>query len=216
MSTKPGQVHPSAAVASLLTAFAEEAGIANERTGGPLTLTARRLRYTLGTALAEDGHDAETIAHILDHGHTKESKAYIEVSRQIVDRVNQQITPVAERFIRRFRGQIGQAAETGARSLPIILNQGPSLDSDDNLSGIGGCGAGVLCKLAWPLSCYGCDRFVAWVDADHEGVLAALIERRNVFALSGDARIATELDDVILAVEEVIAEIARRRTQEGA
>jgi integrase len=205
---------PNREISKQLTAYARELSVLNERTGEPLRLSTRRFRYTLGTELAADGHEAETIANILDHGHIKEAKAYIEVSRRLVKRVNAMIAPEAERFLKRFRGRVEGQEEPRNRTLPVILNQGPSLDSD-GLSGIGGCGAGTLCELAWPLSCYACDRFIAWGDADHEGVLANLVERRTLFEEQGDTRVARQLDEVVLAVKDVIAEVERRRAEVG-
>lgn len=206
---------PNGRIATLLTAFARAVGIPNERAGGSLRLSTRRLRYTLGTALAADGQEPEMIAHALDHGHVKEAAAYIEVSRHLVDRVNTMIAPAAERLIKRFRGEIKFEGDNQGRALPIVPNQGPSLDSDRGLSGIGGCGAGTLCRLAWPLSCYACDRFIAWADADHEGVLADLLERQRMFLEGGETRVVAQLSDVILAVQDVIAEVSRRKEETG-
>ncbi|WP_174411592.1 tyrosine-type recombinase/integrase, partial [Enterobacter hormaechei] len=50
----------------------------SNRTGSLLNVTPRRLRYTIATMLAKDGHNANTIAELLDHSSTSSTGIYIK------------------------------------------------------------------------------------------------------------------------------------------
>lgn len=75
----------------------------SNRTGSPLNATPRRLRYTIATMLAKDGHNANTIAELLDHSSTSSTGVYIKNLAESVERidsaVSEQLSFVAEVFM---------------------------------------------------------------------------------------------------------------------
>ncbi|EKB6497557.1 tyrosine-type recombinase/integrase, partial [Salmonella enterica subsp. enterica serovar Muenchen] len=72
-------------------------------TGSLLNATPRRLRYTIATMLAKDGHNANTIAELLDHSSTSSTGIYIKNLAESVERidsaVSEQLSFVAEIFM---------------------------------------------------------------------------------------------------------------------
>ncbi len=54
--------------------------VISNRTGSLLNVTPRRLRYTIATKLAREGHNANTIAQLLDHSSTSSTGIYIKKS----------------------------------------------------------------------------------------------------------------------------------------
>ncbi|EAB2394448.1 site-specific integrase, partial [Salmonella enterica subsp. enterica serovar Thompson] len=75
----------------------------SNRTGSLLNATPRRLRYTIATMLAKDGHNANTIAELLDHSSTSSTGIYIKNLAESVERidsaVSEQLSFVAEIFM---------------------------------------------------------------------------------------------------------------------
>ncbi len=75
----------------------------SNRTGSPLNATPRRLRYTIATMLAKDGHNANTIAELLDHSSTSSTGGYIKNLAESVERidsaVSEQLSFVADVFM---------------------------------------------------------------------------------------------------------------------
>lgn len=75
----------------------------SNRTGSLLNATPRRLRYTIATMLAKDGHNANAIAELLDHSSTSSTGIYIKNIAESVERidsaVSEQLSFVAEIFM---------------------------------------------------------------------------------------------------------------------
>ncbi|EDF4576553.1 tyrosine-type recombinase/integrase, partial [Salmonella enterica] len=73
------------------------------RTGSLLNATPRRLRYTIATMLAREGHNANTIAELLDHSSTSSTGIYIKNLAESVERidsaVSEQLSFVADIFM---------------------------------------------------------------------------------------------------------------------
>ncbi|EFI4642617.1 tyrosine-type recombinase/integrase, partial [Escherichia coli] len=78
-------------------------GIISNRTGSILNVTPRRLRYTIATLLAKDGHNVNTIAELLDHSSTSSAGIYIKNHADSVERidsaVSEQLSFVADIFM---------------------------------------------------------------------------------------------------------------------
>ncbi|HHD0741751.1 tyrosine-type recombinase/integrase [Citrobacter freundii] len=81
----------------------------SNRTGSLLNVTPRRLRYTIATMLAKDGHNANTIAELLDHSSTSSTGIYIKNLAESVERidsaVSEQLSFVAEVFMNGIRSK---------------------------------------------------------------------------------------------------------------
>lgn len=53
-----------------LKSIVNNGNVISNRTGSILNITPRRLRYTIATMLAKNGHNVNTIAELLDHSST--------------------------------------------------------------------------------------------------------------------------------------------------
>ncbi|MHB0378389.1 tyrosine-type recombinase/integrase [Klebsiella pneumoniae] len=77
--------------------------VISNRTGSLLNVTPRRLRYTIATMLAREGHNANTIAELLDHSSTSSTGIYIKNLAESVERidsaVSEQLSFVADAFM---------------------------------------------------------------------------------------------------------------------
>ena len=202
-------LHLSAqALSRRLKRFALAAKIISPRTGKLLKLSALRLRHTFGTRHAEQGTPAKLIAELLDHSRLCSVMVYIKSTSNTVDRLNKALGD-NDRFtgmIRHFLGRIQPRTGVEA-SQNIIPGCTPTLK---NLGGIGICGAGFLCQLYPPLSCYVCPKFIAWVDGPHQRMLEELrLHAQELRERSGNPsdRIPQQLEEVIAAVEAVLERI---------
>jgi len=188
--------------------FARRVKIVSPRTGRPLNLHPRRLRYTFFTMLAEQGTAINHLAELADHSDTRSIWIYVASTSNIVDRLN--LALGEERHyadtINRFNGQV--VLRTGEEDqATVIFGATPTLK---NLGGIGFCGADFLCNLYPPLSCYICPKFQAWIDGPHADLLLELevyveqlIKRNN----GPSDRIPHQLVDVITAIRQLLQRI---------
>ncbi len=187
----------------IVSTYAEDAGLISPRTGNPLHLSPRRLRYTFATRLVEQGAPLAVVADALDHTDLQHVGVYYEARGKTVEALDKALenNPHYSYVINRFMGTV---VERGSSSLPIVPGDAPTYRS---LGGIGYCGATKLCNVYPPLSCYLCPSFQAWKDGPHREMLAELKTYAREFAsLSGYPvpRISNQVDDVILAIEQLL------------
>jgi integrase len=205
-----------------LQRWVKAANLISPRTGQLLRLSPRRLRYTLATQMAAEGASRHKIADVLDHTDLQNVEVYIEASssmaRQVATRLDQHLEAVVRRFQGKVVGRTGPASlpGVGGRVVPGSVLQLPMLPVD--VGGIGVCGRNVqvdgVCRLAPPLSCYGCDKFAAFVDAPHAQVGDAL-ERLIGSQMNdtADARIPLQLVDTVLAIRQCDAQCQAQRAE---
>ena len=184
------------------------ASIISPRTGKLLHLCPLRLRHTFGTRHAEQGTPAKLLAELLDHSFQISSMYYVKSTSNLAGRLDQALgdNPQFTGIVQRFLGRL--ESRTGAESAEnVIPGTTPTLK---NLGGIGFCGAGYLCQLYPPLSCYVCPKFVAWVDGPHQQMLEELkIHVQALRQRSGNPsdRIPHQLEDVTEAIRAVLVQI---------
>jgi integrase len=185
----------------------EGLGVRSERTGEALKITPTRLRRTLGTNAAMEGHGELVIADLLDHSDTQNAGVYVEARPEIVDRIDRavaiRLAPLAQAFA-------GVLVEGGPEAYdaenPINY---PHFGDGQHVAGA--CGKHGFCGLAAPIACYTCRHFQAWLDGPHEEILESLLAERERLMVDGSARIAAINDRTILAVAQVIHLCAERR-----
>jgi integrase len=179
----------------------EKLGVHSHRTDGPMRLFQTRLRRTLGSRAAAEGHSASVIADLMDHSWVDSSLVYIETRPDMIDRIDKalalQIAPLAQAFAGTLveRPLPNSAASTG--KIVHIL-------TPESIEQAGKCGKFDFCGLAAPLACYTCAYFNPWQDDIHETLLETLIAERDQLLRSADARIASVNDRTILAVADVV------------
>jgi hypothetical protein len=183
------------------------ASIISPRTGKLLHLSPLRLRHTFGTRHSEQGTPAKLLAELLDHSHQGSSMYYVKSTSNMVSRLNRalgdnrQFTGIIHRFLGRVEPRTGTESPEN-----VIPGSTPTLK---NLGGIGFCGAGDLCHLYPPLSCYVCPKFVAWVDGPHQQMLAEIQVHVQALRRSGNPsdRIPHQLTEVMEAIQAVLVQI---------
>lgn len=172
----------------------------SERTGQALHVSATRLRRTIGTRAAEEGHGELVVAEILDHSNSSSARYYVEATSTIVARIDSAMAHAMAPLARAFQGLQPASADAyeGALGEQIL-----DLRVDQNGKALGQC-HGTSCEFLAPISCYTCRAFRPWVDGPHQAVLDSLLARRDAQLASTAARVAVVNDRTILAVSEVI------------
>jgi integrase len=175
----------------------------SERTGETIKAGAARLRRTLGTNAAKEGHGPRVIAALLDHTDTQNVGVYVETSAEFIQHLDRamamQLAPLAQAF----RGTLVQS-EKHARLGDKIENRitGPDILGTDE--GLGTCGDNNFCALVAPLACYTCRKYQPWLEGPHDLVLDWLLRERERQMSFGDPVIARIRDRIILAVAAVV------------
>lgn len=177
----------------------EKIRVVSERTGSPTYLNPNRFRYTLGTNLAREGKGEYVIAEALDHSDIQNAGVYVKNTPDIVERINTAVALQLAPYAQAFRGVL-IASESQSRR-----HDDPSSRISNGGSNVGSCGSYGFCGALAPIACYTCAHFQPWVDGPHEEVLDRLIEERDMVAeQTGDLKIASTNDRLILAVSNVI------------
>lgn len=198
--------------ATLLQQFVLHHNIVSPLTNTLLHLSPRRLRYTLATNLVKDGATQRQLAQILDHTDLQHVQVYFDLAGDIVDLLDKALIGPYAQMLRFFKGDFimpGQKAvnegEIGKHIPFVYIEDAPDID-------LGVCGKHSICALHPPYSCYKCPKFQAYLDADHESVLAYLINEREKKLTLTDKRIAGQLDEIIYAVAQVVEKYKEVKT----
>jgi hypothetical protein len=176
------------------------AGLRSPRTGKALRLNPRRFRVTMLTNAADEGASLEHLAMLADHTDLQNVQVYVDRSPLFLERIRDKVDAIYDPMVKRFQGQFTttrEAQERGGRVIPGVAVQLPLL----NVGGIGVCGHKSLCSLAPPLTCYSCEKFVAFRDGPHAEVVAALdaeMQRMN-------DRVGLQIANALAAAREVVA-----------
>jgi len=177
----------------------EAAGVHSERTGLPLRLNPLRLRRTLGTRAAAEGHGAMVIAEMLDHSDLQNVAVYYEARPDIIDRLDEAMATSLAPWAQAFVGDLEDDQST--RQAP----GGKIIDPRFGRSSpLGRCGTAGGCQLAAPNGCYTCPSFRAWRQGPHREVLEHLLRERARLKELGSERVAAANDRAILAVAQVV------------
>jgi len=197
-------------VGGRVTSIFEALQVYSERTGEPIKVTSKRLRHTVATSAAREGHGELIIAELLDHSDTQNVGVYVKATPEIVERIDRavalRIAPLAHAFAGTVIRNESEAIRGDDPTSRIVDPR-----FDEKMKPMGNCGRNGSCGFLAPISCYTCKSFQAWVEGPHETVLAYLIAERERLVVEADARIATVNDRTILAVAEVVRQVREMR-----
>ncbi|MCJ9672764.1 site-specific integrase [Neorhizobium sp. SHOUNA12B] len=167
-----------------------------------LGVSARRLRYTLGTRAAQEGYDVFVIAEMLDHDTTTSTRVYVEATPAVTTRINRALASKLGALAKVFRGRIisseSEATRGADRSSRI---EDYRIDAPSHT--MGNCAQEGACFLLAPVACYTCPLFEPWIDGPHEAVLASMLAERERLIEAGEPRLAAILDLQIAAAAQV-------------
>jgi integrase len=182
--------------------------VTSPRTGKPLKITTRRLRYTFATRLVDEGISARGLAEALDHSDLQHVTVYFNARSNIVRRIDaaiaMRVAPLAQAFAGKLvdseKGAV-RGADPNSRIFRMNTVQG-------KLEGVGTCGSFSLCGLGPPIACYTCRKFQPWRGARHQDLLKDLIADRDKKLEAGmDPKMVKLLDPTIYAVAEVVRRV---------
>ncbi|MBX8509549.1 site-specific integrase [Pseudomonas cichorii] len=183
----------------VMTKVKEKVAVISERTGAITHLNPYRFRYTLGTNLAREGRGEYIIAEALDHSDIQNVGVYVKNIPDIVKRIDKAVALQLAPFAQAFQGVIVRdeaKARRGEDRASRVCSAGGN---------VGTCGSYGFCGALAPIACYTCSHFQPWLDGPHELVLDDLLrERDNVRDTTGDLKIASVNDRLILAVSNVV------------
>lgn len=196
----------AAAIGASLENLISNLNIHSERVGGKIPLTAIRLRRTLGTRAAAEGHGPWVIAELFDHADIQQVGVYSANSHAIIRRLGKalamKIAPLAQAFagmLIRDESEATRGEDPRSRIIDLRI--------DSSGATFGSCGQYSFCGFNKPIPCYECKLFQAWLDGPHEAVLDYLLAERKRLMKTTDATIASILDRSILAVAEVVRRV---------
>jgi integrase len=192
----------STGVERRLVSTVKKLNVISPRTGEPLHVTPRRLRYTIGTRAAAAGGNEFEIAELLDHSTSETARIYVKASPQMLERIDRAIAEQLAPFAQAFAGVLvdqetdaRRGQDPNSRIIDPTVSEGP----------VGTCGTFSFCALSAPIACYTCIHFQPWLDGPHEDVLDDLLaKRQSQIDRNGDIRIASINDRTILAVTRVV------------
>lgn len=188
----------SASVQRAMQKISKTIKLVSERTGQPTHLNPTRFRYTLGTNLAREGKGIYVIAAALDHSDTQNAGVYVRNIPEIVGRIDKAVAIQLAPLAQAFRGILIKSEREATRGTD------PSSRISNGKELLGNCGSYGFCNALAPIACYTCKYFQPWLDGHHEVILDQLIrERDEVLERTGDSRIASVNDRLILAVSDV-------------
>lgn len=190
----------SGEMGKLLAGVTDNLQAFSERTGENLQVSATRLRRTVGTRAAQEGHGELVIAEILDHSNVASARFYVEAVPDIVARIDAATARAMAPLARAFQGLQPKSADAADACAD---NQILDFRFDQSGRSMGNCSGGA-CSFLAPVACYTCRNFRPWIDGPHQAVLDELLVRREDQLARLGARVASTHDRTILAVTEVI------------
>lgn len=81
-------------------------GVRCLKTNENIKINARRMRYTIGTRLAQAGYDVKTIAELLDHSSIASAGIYIKNLPDSVERINKAVSTKLSILAKAFLGEV--------------------------------------------------------------------------------------------------------------
>jgi integrase len=186
-------------------AWVADQKIISPRTGKPLHLNLRRLRHTGATHMAMQGYPLDLIQDVLEHASENSTRYYI-------DAVGIEFLPVFEKADRNLGGRFSMMKDAWfsgrvvdrpeASHEPIIV---PDVKAP---AVVGACGKGGACPVHPLFSCYSCQHFLAFRDANHKKVLdfveAEYARWRAVESSNSRSKAIKDFDRIAASVREVM------------
>ncbi len=180
----------------------------SERTGEPMHLNGYRLRYTKGTAMAEEGHAQAVIAEALDQTTLGSVKQYTAVTGKFHARYNKALSMRLATTAQAFAGVLISSSDQDA---------GEAIRSPEitgTFEPIARCGKFGFCKFNAPIACYTCVSFRPFKEAPHEVILEHLLRERERYLGNSNKTLAVTEDRTIVAVMQVILRSTGREAKD--
>jgi integrase len=190
----------------------------SHRTGREMLVNATRLRHTRTRQLARQGVPKHLLSHWLGHTTAKSLDSYYndpaEMARQLDEGMALVLTPLAMAFA----GTLIDSEDQATRATDPTSKL--EFACEGELKSVGRCGKHSFCATtSVPIPCYRCKYFEPLVDAPHQEVLDALVQRQSAEEKAlkiGGTRILLipiDLSADICAVENCIKRCNHRKAE---
>jgi hypothetical protein len=174
-------IQPPKIVSSAIQRMVSKHQIVSVRTGTLLNASPRRLRYTFATNKAEF-LEPSVLAELLDHSDVRSVLVYYNARETIGEELGRKLGradgPTGYRTIMNaFAGipiQVvhrNEAEKRGGAASRRFVPHELVTKTMSELPGLGNCGGQYKCGTAPIVSCYNCDDFLAWQEADHHPIV---------------------------------------------
>lgn len=188
------------------------------RTGRTMFVNATRMRHTRARQLARLGIPNHILSHWLGHTSERSLAAYYndpaEQARQLDEAMAPALAPIAMAFSGTLIDSTDQATRASDQTSRLEFARAGQLKS------VGHCGKLSFCATtSVPIPCYRCKHFEPLVNAPHQEVLEALIQRQaaeeQALKIGGmrNLLIPIDLSADIRAVENCIARCNARNAE---
>jgi len=218
--------HPNY-IAESLNRFVNRNKLISVRTGKKLNPAPRRLRYTFATNKAESLEPA-VLAELLDHSDIRSVLVYYNARETIGQELGQKLGkmdgPTGYRtIINAFAGikikVVSRDTENELGGAAMRRFPPPEMVTDDmrELPGLGGCGGNYKCGMAPIVSCYICEEFRAWEDADHQAIvdwLSPEIERLRALPDTPESTL-NDFELALINAQQICLEQGRLKSKSG-
>lgn len=187
-------------------------GVVSHRTGRSLSVSPRRLRYTLATRLVKEDVSKREVADLLDHSDLQNVQVYFDLKSDIVVKLDKATAMALGPIAQAFMGKVVPNAEAAVRGTDPASKVAVHDKEQAAVREVGTCGSFAFCRLAAPVACYTCSSFQPWMDGPHDILLDDLLKTRQRKQDAGmDGRMVTMMDHTIIAIADVITRIDTMR-----
>lgn len=190
----------------------------SSRTGQNMEVCATRMRHTRARQLARQGIPKYMLSHWLGHTSEQSIDAYYNDPAEEARKLDEAMAPALAPLAMAFTGTLIDSTDQATRA----SDQTSKLEFAyaGELKNVGHCGKFSFCATtSVPIPCYRCKHFEPLVDAPHQEVLDALLQRQaaeeQVLKIGGPRNILIPIDlsADIRAVKNCIAHCVVRRTE---
>ncbi|WP_338513498.1 site-specific integrase [Pseudomonas poae] len=188
------------------------------RTDRTMIVTATRMRHTRARQLARQGVPKHVLAHWLGHTSEQSIDAYYNDPAEQARQLDEAMAPILRPLAMAFAGTLIDSESQATRAHDPISKL--EFASASELKSVGRCGKHSFCATtSVPVPCYRCKHFEPLVDAPHNEVLEALVQRQaaeeQMLKIGGQRNllIPIDLSSDIRAVENCIVRCNARKAE---
>ena len=148
----------------------------SSRTGQTMVVNAVRMRHTRARQLARKGVPKHLLSHWLGHISEVSIHAYYNDPAEEARKIDEAMSPLLTPLAMAFAGTLIDSEDQAKRANDPASKL--EFDYEGELKTVGRCGKHSFCATtSVPIPCYRCMHFEPLVDAPHQEVLEALIQR---------------------------------------
>lgn len=188
------------------------------RTGQVMVVTATRMRHSRARQLARQGMPKHILSHWLGHTSERSLDAYYNDPAEHARQLDEAMAPVLTPLAMAFAGTLIDSEDHATRANDPTSKL--EFARTGELKSVGRCGKHSFCATtSVPIPCYRCKYFEPLVDAPHQEVLEALVQRQaaeeQMLKIGGTRNLLMPIDlsSDIRAVENCIAHCYARKAE---